>query len=75
MFTVTYVYDYLVLCNLVITVCFNPLNYTTSEQEGPLTIAMMLSNPSSSQITFQTAANDGTAVGKVWLVEVYMNIS
>ena len=59
------VYDYLVLCNLVITACFDPLNYTTPEQGGPLTIAMMLSNPSSSQISFQTIANDGSALGKV----------
>ena len=49
----------------MITVCFDPLNYATPEQGGPLTITVMLSNPSSSQIVVQATANDGSAIGEL----------
>lgn len=58
-------YILLLTWTLVITVCFDPLNYATPEQGGPLTITMMLSNPSSSQIIVQATANDGSAVGEL----------
>ena len=68
---VIYVCIHANICTIVISVCFDQSAYIIPEQGGPLTITMMLNNPSSSEIIVQAAANSGSALG-MFLMYVYM---
>lgn len=46
------------------TVAFNQLQYSIVEGNGPLKPLLVLSNPSSTNITIRIANDDGTATGK-----------
>ena len=46
------------------TVAFNQLQYSIVEGNGPLKPSLVLSNPSSTNITIRIANDDSTATGK-----------
>ena len=49
---------------LVVTVCFNQSTYSVDEDDGPAQPVLVLSNPSSTNITVQVRSNDITATGE-----------
>ena len=55
-------YDF--VYHLVITLSFNQSKYTINENGGPLKPVLVLSNPSSFDITVYIMNNDNTATGK-----------
>ena len=52
------------LCPLDSTVRFNQSTYSISEGDGLLQPVLILSNPSSTDITVQIRTNDNTTTGK-----------
>ena len=46
------------------TVSFNQLMYTINENEGPAQLTLILSNPSSSDVTVQVSDVRGNATGE-----------
>ena len=48
-----------------ITVRFSPSTYSVNEDDGLVQPVLVLSNPSSTDITVQVRANDNTTTGKV----------
>ena len=52
------------LIYIVITVSFNQSTYSVNENDGPAQPVLVLSNPSSTEITVQVRSNDITATGK-----------
>jgi len=55
---------YKITHSIAITVMFNQSMYSVIESEGPARPTLVLSNPSSSDITVQVTNTDGTATGK-----------
>ncbi|XP_065909619.1 uncharacterized protein [Dysidea avara] len=51
--------------NDFVTVCFNQSTYSVDEDDGPAQPVLVLSNPSSTNITVQVRSNDITATGGV----------
>ena len=49
---------------LATTVMFNQSMYNVEEDDGPAQLILVLSNPSSSDITVQVITEDGSATGK-----------
>jgi len=49
---------------IAITVSFNQSTYSVDEDDRPAQPVLVLSNPSSSDITVQVFSTDGTATGK-----------
>ena len=49
---------------LATTVMFNQSMYNVDEDDGPAQLILVLSNPSSSDITVQVITEDGSATGK-----------
>ena len=47
-----------------ISVFFNATTYDVSENAGTVTLALVLTNPSSTDITVQVTDNEGTATSK-----------
>ena len=52
------------LCFLAITIQFKQPAYIVSENDGPAQFVLILSNPSSTDITVQVEDIMGTAIGK-----------
>ena len=55
---------YVLLYVLATTVMFNQSMYNVEEDDGPAQLILVLSNPSSSDITVQVITEDGSATGK-----------
>ena len=53
------IYIYLV----VATISFNKSAYSVNENEGPVQLALVLSNPSSTDVTVQITDERGSATG------------
>ena len=49
---------------LAITVMFSESTYNVSEDGGPAQLKIVLSNPSSTDVTVQVTTNDGSATGE-----------
>lgn len=58
-----HVYNILYVYHLVTTVSFEQSTYRVNENDGLVQITLILSNPSSSNITVQVTSNDNTAKG------------
>ena len=54
----------LILCSLAITVGFNQTTYIINENDGALQLVLILSNPSSTDITIHVNITDGLATGE-----------
>ena len=54
----------LIIC-IAITVSFSQSAYSVNEDDGVVQPVLVLSNPSSTDITVQVRSNDNTATGKV----------
>ena len=52
------------LLSLAITVIFNQSKYSVNEDGGPAQPVLVLSNPSSTDITVQVTNTDGSATGE-----------
>ena len=55
---------YIVICNLAPTLKFNQPTYNVNEDDGPAQPVLVLSNPSSTDITISVFSTDGSATGK-----------
>ncbi|XP_065895682.1 sodium/calcium exchanger 1-like [Dysidea avara] len=53
------------------TITFNQSTYTINEDDGLVTIVLILSNPSTTDITVQVLTTDGSATGEYGIGEVY----
>ena len=49
---------------LVVTISFNQSTYSVDEDDGPAQPVLVLSNPSSTDISVQVRSNDITATGE-----------
>ena len=49
---------------LALTVTFNQTTYSVDEDDGPAQPELVLSNPSSTDITVQVTSSDGSATGE-----------
>ena len=52
------------MCSVVISVSFNQSTYNVDENAGPAQPVLVLSNPSSTDITVQVFSANGTATGE-----------
>ena len=50
---------------IVPTVSFNQSTYSVNEDDGPAQPVLVLSNPSTTDITVQVSTSDGNATGKI----------
>ena len=57
--------------NLVVTISFNQSTYSVDEDDGPAQPVLVLSNPSSTDITVQVFDNDATATSECFLALPY----
>jgi len=65
---VTTNYCVFVHLNVAPTVTFNQSTYNVDEDDGPLQPVLVLSNPSSTDITISVFSTDGSATGKNTLI-------
>ena len=49
---------------LVVIITFDELTYNVDERSGMVQVALVLSNPLSSDLTVEVTTNDSTALGK-----------
>ena len=54
----------LIIC-IAVTVSFSQSTYSVNEDDGVVQPVLVLSNPTSTDITVQVRSNDNTATGKV----------
>ena len=57
-------YEYVVYHLLATTVMFSEIIYSVNENTGPAQPVLVLSNPSSSNITVEVLSSDGSATGE-----------
>ena len=65
---------YIVICNLAPTLKFNQSAYNVDEDDGPAQPVLVLSNPSSTDITISVFSTDGSATGKIVCICLSVNI-
>ena len=67
-------YMYHVICYVVITVSFNQSTYSVNENSGPVQPVLVLSNPSTIDITVEIMNNDNTAIGKQSVILINVSV-
>ena len=65
---------YHVVCYVVITVAFNQSTYSVNESSGPVQPVLVLSNPSTVNISVQLMNNDNTAIGKQSVILINVSV-
>ena len=53
---------------IAINISFNQSTYSVNEDDGPAQPVLVLSNPSSADITIQVKATNGSATGKCMII-------
>ena len=51
------------MCGVAIVITFNQSTYSVDEDDGPVQPVLVLSNPSSTNITVKVLSTDGSATG------------
>ena len=65
---------YYVVCYVVITVSFNQSTYSVNENSGPVQPVLVLSSPSTVNISVQIMNNDNTASGKQSVILINVSV-
>jgi len=55
-------------CNVAITVNFSKLNYSAEEKDGQVQPVLILSNPSSTDVTVRVDTADKEAIGECFMI-------
>ena len=61
-------YEYVIYHLLATTVMFSQTVYSVDENAGPAQPVLVLSNPSSSNITVEVLSSDGSATGEYYSI-------